>query len=295
MRPQDPFLMSGSRFKGFIGVDQTGALRPGSKRPRSLKAVWVREKAYDQWTAGILDLPGFDARTVMEQLQSLTSGEPLHEWALGVDCVMGLPIEFGQASPWHWMEQAAARPAFGRDEAERFFSEILKGREGLPKRLCERIAGANSVFVSRPYQKNIQTGTFRIWKEMGSSGHGNWLQIWPFFEPSKLKKGLPVFFEAYPTFLWKSLFGASTRSPVGLRQRVRSVFRTQGLKLGFSGWNQIEADPDRADAAMIAFSMILLQHQNRLWSPWSELMSEKSLAKKEGWILGLNHPAGLDP
>ncbi len=105
-----------------------------------------------------------------------------------VDAVLGLPaaitaqIQRSGASLAGWFEQARVHHerrlglgllARGRDPAEDFFAALLKraGVSGVPTRECERLSGANSVFIPRPYQKNVQTGTYRIWVELGAAIH----------------------------------------------------------------------------------------------------------------------------
>lgn len=91
---------------------------------------------------------------------------------LGLDCVLGLPkcVYRRQFSFEEWLCAQNFIPyGFGRAEAERFFLSTFPDfyeLPELPRREQEIALRANSVFKLRPFQKNIQTGTFRFWKEI---------------------------------------------------------------------------------------------------------------------------------
>ena len=275
------------QFSAFLGVDQTGALQSGTQIPKPLPVVHVSKNKEGIWSGSFTQISSFSREVVGEFIENHPSQHPKGEWAFGVDCVVGFPRTL-RRHHWTLMREAAKSEGFGRNASERFFKHWVPVGEPLPKRLCEVRAKANSVFVTRPYQKNIQTGTHRIWKDLASNSHHPWVQFWPFSQSSSQRAELPVFFESYPSLLWKRGFGEVARRPERLKSLILSAFRSQGLTLRFRGWERLETNPDYSDAAIIAFSMILLQHQGRLWNPGVGFESAKSFAMKEGWILGLN-------
>ena len=176
--------------KAYLGVDQTGAVikRSGGSVYRPLPAV--------------IALPG-NTRTIQilvasrHQKQSgLVAFEPAEIVALVepyfevprdilvlADCVFGLPSNMrrGNASLRQLLERAAthdsaASEPLGRQRSAAFFRNILKefrpdrhGDEKWPLRRCEQLASSNSVFQELPFQKNIQSGTYRIWCDLGRS------------------------------------------------------------------------------------------------------------------------------
>ena len=59
-----------------------------------------------------------------------------------------------------------------------------------------------SVFKNKPFQKNVQTGTFRIWKDLGSDKEYENFSFWP-YETESLNKYTVC--EAYPSLCRKEL------------------------------------------------------------------------------------------
>ncbi|NDD92441.1 hypothetical protein EBZ37_10185, partial [bacterium] len=201
-------------FQTFIGIDQTGAILPGSHGARTRPLAWAIVHLRDKRLH--LQIP--DKRLKAFDLQEIekSAGDTGYTATL-VDCVLGLPHE---GPPWSLAMRRISRlpPIFGRRPAEVFFSSLLDPARTIPSRLCEEIAQANSVFRSRPFQKNIQTGTFRIWMDMSRDPRkAEWL-IWPFTQ----NQGQFTLFEGYPSLLWRTLAQQKTRAPEKLAAWLRS-------------------------------------------------------------------------
>ncbi len=82
--------------------------------------------------------------------------------------------------------------------AEEFFNSFKQ--EKFLSREIEKQLSANSVFTSRPFQKNIQTGTYRTWKDL--SLDIDKINIWPHLNYNSEYFTL---IEGYPTEAWKRL------------------------------------------------------------------------------------------
>jgi hypothetical protein len=161
--------------------------------------------------------------------------------------------------------------------AETFFLKYLTVRGELPRRKCELLAGANSIFQLRPYQRNIQTGTFRIWKDLGLEGRA-WLNLWPFERAPR--EDWPWMFEAFPSLFWREIFGCRSRAPSRVRKTIQ-----ERITIRCADWKRIEQNADLADAAVLAAGACLLQNDGRLFGKILPQM------RREGWILGLEPSA----
>src|SRR5690606_15146623 len=104
---------------------------------------------------------------------------------------------------------------------------------------------ANSVFQSRPYQKNIQTGTYRIWKDLTSGGPTRWANIWPFETERSELLDAPWIFEGFPSLLWREVLGLPTRDLSRLRSAVEDAWRRElrGEELRVPDWGAILRSP----------------------------------------------------
>ena len=174
---------------------------------------------------------------------------------------------------------------FGMKRAEAFFAHLLEqwGVHGIPRRQCEQLCNANSVFNPRPYQKNIQTGTYRIWRDMVLGEDGKrWFSLWP-FEAAQNEQ--PHVFEAYPTLMWRQLLGVRTRNLALLKDAVMHACKAHGVEITTREWPLLRRHADVADAAVLAMGGMLLQRQQALFTP----VQPRGM---EGWIAGLaTHPA----
>lgn len=271
-------------FHAFIGIDQTGAVVKGLPKALPLALIrlsdgaWMLETHFENKPMMI----GSFCKKSLLDICNKFSVQWSSSIAVLVDCVLGLPeavippaaMRGGRLDLWGLMQRTAQTPGFGRNPAEDFFKQFwnqLSSR--YPKRQCEDWADANSVFISRPYQKNIQTGTFRLWKEM--SREEPWLSIWPFEQ-----REAPVLIEGYPSYSWRKLFGFDERSPALLKSLTD--------RLGVA-WTEKELTEDQADAAILALTGFYLSQSNKLLNPLDNFKSSTK-AFKEGWIAGLNQP-----
>jgi len=291
-------------FKVILGIDQTGATYPGRTQAKPLPLVvatrqdkkWKLQTQYKGSTLYLKKLDRLGIENILEQMGVVC---PLPQVACIVDCVFGLPAQLLSSSQrgsdylWEAFFRAAdfslKEKEFGREVAQKFFSHWWSGPETIrPRRFCEEIAQSNSVFQLRPYQKNIQTGTFRIWKDMGSAKKP-WASIWPFDERrDQGKEGGPWFFEGYPSLVWRKMLGASRRDSSQLRMLTQKT----GLSVQVDSWKNIESCPNRADSFVLALGAIILDSVSKLWEPSPFFLKELKVPK-EGWLLGLEHPRDI--
>jgi len=240
----------------YLGLDQTGAV-DSKGRPRPLPACLIRGREATFFYLKALS---------RQELQSHLSAAELERLQVCVDCVLGLPD--GISISWREaLEATRGVEGYGRKPAQEFFRMLGKGLK--PRRRVEVMVGANSVFQERPFQKNIQTGTFRIWKEIAQD-----LRSFraPHVESSSENSGIPLF-EGYPSLSWKILFQSATRAP----RRLAEFLKTGSFEIMWTRSHQraVEKDPNLADAFVLALTMKKLSRAARLQASCSE-----------GWILG---------
>jgi hypothetical protein len=298
-------LLVGSKSKWFlmeifIGIDQTGAASSNGKKARPLPMCIAMKQKSGSWrfiTAKgrkPLQIGRFQPSVIQETFDQLKLDLNWSQTAIVLDCVLGLPRQVVVGPPkvkpylWECFGRAAGfskeGKEFGRDVAEAFFSEFLSQKsQGHPKRFCEEVSGSNSVFQTRPYQKNIQTGTFRLWKDLGSVGEP-WVNIWPFEKKSKHSEKAWIF-EGYPSLIWKQCLQSPSRDLKKLRTLCEKAFP----KFEMDTWRHLEKSPDLADSFVLAFGGVFLQEKGQLWTPSASFQTEPN-APREGWILGLKHP-----
>lgn len=146
------------------------------------------------------------------------------------------------------------------------------------------MSGANSVFLTRSFQRNIGCGTFRIWKDLGASDK-KWFQIWGFdsgVDHGPLKNPGPWVFEAYPSLFWKKVLGFPTRNPRDLIHYLKTKAR-KNLQVQGNQYFLLLEDPDLCDSVVLALSAKILQEEGEgLWQ-----IPAFPDQDKEGWILGL--------
>lgn len=282
----------------FIGIDQTGAALSSGLKAKPLPICIAIKQESGSWRfltekrKKPLSLESLHPRCLKEQMVSLQLSGSLAKTALILDCVLGIPEATQSKIPakvkpylWGLFEKAASFSKegreFGRSVAEAFFLETFRNyKDQYPKRYCEEISGSNSVFQVRPYQKNIQTGTFRLWKDLGSVGE-QWANIWP-FDQEKQTGNRPWIFEGYPSLLWKDCLQSPSRDPKKLRRLSEKAFP----KFEIDTWKHVERLPDMADSFVLALGGVLLQEEGRLWMPSKGFFNEPR-ALSEGWLLGL--------
>lgn len=282
----------------FIGVDQTGAALPGGLRAQPLPCAILVDRGRS-WELKLLWLPSL-TRAALEQafietLDDTVGGLKLDSSVtILADCVLGLETHVFRAltgaarnqadALWGLMKETLKRqepPFFGRAIAEEFFAELLKrsghAGPGLPRRQCELAARANSVFASRPFQKNIQTGTYRMWRDLASDGT-RWFSLWPF---ESARDSRPVMLEAFPSLAWREALGLKTRDRTKFREAVQTAVALARVRLKFDDWSKLERDADLADAATLALAGAIWARNGKLAD------APKKLVRGEGWIAGL--------
>lgn len=265
------------KFQVYLGIDQTGA---GKLTAKPLKAVALFRESKRIVGHQLLQLDSLKPEVIRTKLQL----RDLRRMAILIDSVLGLPEATwpGQANRfWTLCRWAQQEPLFGRDAAHTFFSRFWRGHETqAPHRLCERLASANSIFRFRPFQKNIQTGSFRIWKDLGSTK--KWANIYP-FDLKKSHPHHPWLFECYPSFLWKMLFDAPKRD---FRFLEKNDF--QQIALPSQDRQLLQKDADLQDAFVNAYAGFYFDQKNQLFNAPPRPLSHQ--INKEGWILGLDFP-----
>ncbi len=271
--------------KVFIGIDQTGAaLQKGVRaKPLPLAAIDEDEGSLRLTTAWI---PSFTFEALQKALPM-----PINscETAILIDCVFGLEEKVWRGldtNIWSLFREAASdtavRRGFGLAPAAEFFDELLRRSrvgDSFPVRRCERIAKANSVFRTRPYQKNIQCGTYRIWRDLGSSAK-HWAQIRYFTPQQEVSSEKPWLFEAYPSLFWREILGLRTRKSSALANALKEVLPQ--LAISESQLTSVLKSPDLADAVVLAVGGFMLRDRLFTGSP-----SRTGWLHREGWIIGL--------
>jgi hypothetical protein len=282
----------------IVGVDQTGAAQQGGKSARPLPVAAIRisddQMEYLSPPEGVFALSSLSVGALLKW------GGPLVEraWAQGkvvlvVDAVLGLPHSVWQAlgsENLYALFDRASREGgecpYGRPPAERFFRQILlesgwSEDAPLPQRQPEVLAGANSVFQTRPYQKNIQTGTHRIWVDLARDPRWRTeARIFPEGGGPSLENG-PLsnwILEGYPSLSWKRVLGSPVRNPQNFGALLKEFHPR--VKISEETLSRIQRSPDLADAAVLALAGAVAQLQGSLFPNLSH-------APQEGWILGL--------
>lgn len=285
-------------FTTFLGIDQTGAT-DSKGTPKPLPVALVQKTSsgwkltFSQKDGSRLELPQVTRENVLKLLMDHAHfGRDLSRTGLVMDSVFGLPAknwpysQGGSENLFSLFQKASAfsfqGKAYGRDAAEAFFKEFLgKNHKGdLLRRQCELESGANSVFLTRPFQRNIGCGTFRIWKELGAAPE-KWFHVWGFEEPALHLQDGPWIFEAYPSLFWKKLLTLPSRQPELLVRWLKTEspwqrdFKASQLAL-------LMEDPDLCDSVVLAIGARLLQERSEMWK-----IPDIPALDKEGWILGL--------
>jgi hypothetical protein len=235
----------------FVGIDQTGAVdRLG--QPKPLPTCLLEENK----------LSVFYTQQFSSELLKLNPK------LICVDCVIGLPKSINTPLR-HAMKLASLQEGYGRAAAQLFFDLLASGKKH--NRQVEFDIGANSVFTVHPFQKNIQTGTFRLWKEMALFSGWFYFPAIP-GEKKMREKKIPVV-EGYPSYYWKTFFKQPHRKP----ELIIDLLKAHKPKLKITSHDQkwLLKDPNLADAAVLALAA--QNHQDEI--------NRKSHA--EGWIIGV--------
>lgn len=240
----------------YLGIDQTGAINQKGV-PKPLPACLIRDKQIEFIYLDSFNQPEIKKRTGLNHLGRLL---------ICVDCVFGLPQEMNLS----WREaliKIGNFEGYGRIPAQNYFRHLAQNR--FYRRKIEILCNANSVFKEKPFQKNIQTGTYRIWKDLS-------LKPDDFYVPALEKRNhtnqLPLF-EGYPSYSWKIMLGSKKREP----QQLSSLVKNNSLTLEWTSEHQKQVikDPNLADAFLLALTMKTFKKEALKQSP-----------SQEGWILG---------
>ncbi len=289
------------KFSYFLGIDQTGAATHQGKKAKPLKCCLVNLdrnpwEVHTQIDHKPLSLASLDRANLQWLLKPFNIAWPTSKLAILADCVFGLPHKVVEEIttpntlnfPWELFQRAQLHTLgdslYGRAVSESFFANLLPKSSAIPKRFCEQLSGSNSVFVTRPYQKNIQTGTYRIWRDLACSDSKPWLNIWPFNSKDNFQPDFPWIFEGYPSLLWRELFDIPTRNSSLLLKKLKAPsFRRLFC---FDSYRFLNTDPDLCDAVVLALAGAILQKEKALFTPFPGFWSSPHL-NSEGWICGL--------
>ena len=274
-----------SHYDFIIGIDQVGAVNSkGSPKALPISIISIDENkrstlfTKDQFD-NPLELKSLSYKIINEVLINLFAVDiSFCNVFIIVDAVLGLPtlINKEQCSSSRFIrehiQQSLSQPNWGLAAGQSFFDKVLicAGQEkSLPLlRKVEASLNANSVFKSTPFQKNIQTGTFRIWKDLANFPLSKVL-IYPYDKVDSAKAHVLVA-EGYPTTAWKALNKTSRTSTdfSYLKKNIKKVGNLDLIK---------EALTDQKDAIMLCLMAWKLLNDEYFPSP---------LDNKEGAILG---------
>ena len=313
--------------KVYLGVDQTGAVikRSGGPVYRPLPAVIAlpgKNRTIQIVAASRhhkkIGLASFDPAEIVALVEPYV--EVPRDIVVLADCVFGLPSDMrrGNSSLRQLLDRAAtydsaASEPLGRQRSAAFFRNILKefrperdDNKKWPLRRCEQLASSNSVFQEHPFQKNIQSGTYRIWCDLGRSlrkQNGHAVRFWPhdFTTGHRANNAndthatgagqMMTIAEGYPSLYWKTFFGTKTRRPDDLQTLSTAALKDLGWSLTCPHWEVITNDPDTADAAVLALAAFIMQSSSELFQRSLSCAPDPSAtvfhADFEGWIAGV--------
>jgi hypothetical protein len=219
-----------------------------------------------------------------------------------VDCVFGLAKNAWPKKSKSLFElfnrAAESQNGFGLEPAAQFFGGILadslyRGEKPYPARRCETLANANSVFRTRLYQRNIQCGTYRIWRDIGLSFKsaigsleptGHWLQVRYFTPTNSVSESKPWVFEGYPSLIWRDYLLLRTRHAPSLQSAIQTA--ANYVKIAKPDMDLMLASPGAADAdaGVLAIGGHWLKKRRMLMDG---APSQENWLCREGWITGL--------
>lgn len=235
----------------FIGIDQTGAVNSFGK-PKPLPSCLIEDNKLS-----FFYLKQFSSELVNFKPEVVC-----------IDCVLGLPnsvnISLRQA-----MALTQNIAGFGRSPAQHFFENLANGETH--HRQLELQIGANSVFTVHPFQKNIQTGTFRFWKEM--SVNPDWFYLPALSGEKNNRQNKIAVVEGYPSYYWKSLLKQPHRKPDLIIQILKKNYPM--FKMNAEAKTQLYKDANLADALVLALAA--QKYKNEI----------NRRSSTEGWILGI--------
>lgn len=247
----------------WVGIDQTGALDK-SGRPKKLPACSINSVGQIQFF-------------YLEQLSKVSFFNNIKDYStadikIAVDCVLGLPIDLNL--DWSAViNQIIQTQGYGKKVAQEFYTQLAQGL--IYKRQAEILLKAQSVFQDKPFQRNIQTGTFRLWKEYAKSRSDFYI---PSLERAQSSQQIPLY-EGYPTLAWKILFKVKKREPQNLVNLLN--LSSYELRIDNNQEKQILNDFNLADAFVLALLLKTTDPKKLPQNP-----------SKEGHILGADYITG---
>lgn len=237
----------------IIGIDQTGATLNGQPKPLPCAFIDPRKNSIQLG----LWLSSFN----LESFKNLIPNFLEQKTLIIVDAVLGFPKKL-EMNIFEIMTLIGKNQGYGMKAAEVFFNQLKKEYNitGNPLRSIEKKLGANSVFTPYPFQKNVQTGSYRILKDLSSDE--KWYNILPFEMDAQFEHHI---IEGYPSKAFKELLNT---------KRSREMFNFFLESLDLAIYRQDELTLDHIDSAILALQAYA-----------KENISVDINSKSEGWIL----------
>jgi hypothetical protein len=269
--------MQSSRYSSFIGIDQTGAVLPsGSAKPLPVASIC---KESSRLVAKVnRSIRGL----YPDALADLLPEHELKQSCILVDSVLGIPaVDTTRVSLRTLFRQAAQYSLdgkrYGAAVAYQFFHEQVlaaswKQHQPYPTRLAEQRADANSIFLLKPFQRNIGCGTFRIWKDLDVDQ--SWYRLWPFETPQRNKA---IIGEGYPSLLWNYWI----RAKRGDQKALLSFARAKQVRIDDDGQRGF-LSVDHMDSFVLALYGACMPKAMKTAGVPADART------KEGWIVGLD-------
>ena len=259
-------MISTNQIDIILGVDQCGAV-DNNGLPKALPSSILYYTNKWQLYPEELNLKAFTREAIQELfLEKIGSSMDEQNIVIAVDCVFGLPRSTGLnfTGLKNWIADAGSMDGYGFYAAKKFFDSKIGAHEIF--RQAEKQLNSGSVFSPYPLQKNIQTGTFRIWKDLNSWSDNSY-SMWP-FEAYK-GAGKPWIIEAYPSLAYLLLQNTKRQFKINLPLDIQSSIANLDALHGFS--------KDHRDASMAAILT---------WKIANQGLREQRQVDIEGAILG---------
>lgn len=196
-------------FDFILGVDQTGAKGVSGKAKKLPTSLLYRVN--NKWSLlSPLYLESFDWKSIKELLLSKNLNPQQSKTLVVADCVLGLPERIVKNQDpltliLKSMRSASSHEGVGLKAGEFFFKKNFPEAQAMTglelTRTLEKKLGCLSVFKNKPFQKNVQTGTYRIWSDLGENESYNDFNIWPY----QNAPGRAYLCEGYPAYAKKSM------------------------------------------------------------------------------------------
>lgn len=198
-----------SNFECIVGVDQTGAKTSKGKAKKLPVSIFYKKgKVWKLSTP--LHLDSFK----WSEIESLLDQEGLkpqkNRTLVVADCVLGLPEQIVKDQDpltllLRTMRAASLNKGVGLSAGEQFFIRQFPESQKMSSieltRKSERGLKCLSVFKNKPFQKNVQTGTYRIWSDLGEEQSYKDFNIWPY----QNEPGRAYLCEGYPSYAKKNV------------------------------------------------------------------------------------------